>query len=384
MNRLRVVHIITKLEIGGAEQNTLYSVEHLNSSLFEAHLIVGPGGLLDKETEKLTGVGIQFCGELSREKIRPLADFDAYQKLRGMLRELKPDIVHTHWSKAGIVGRLAAAAENVPVIVHTYHGFGFHQFQPPGAFRLSVSLDREANRRSHHLIFVSWQNGKWAEEMDLIQNCSTSLIRTGVEVEPLLQAKASEEFRNEFGIPRRAKVVGMIASLRPQKDPLTFVEAASLVVQKEDDVKFLLFGDGELADAVSRRASKELRAANFQQAGWSRNVPEVLANLDLLVVPSLWEGLPRIIPEATIAGVPVVASQVDGIREIIFEGRNGAFAEPHNPQDFAEKILRALKEDWKVDPELSRQIQHEYDIREMVRQEEALYLRLMAAARSRN
>lgn len=375
MARLRVVHIITKLDLGGAEQNTLYSVSHLNRSLFDPHLITGPGGLLDYEVERMDSVPVQFVGELSRE-IRPIADHEAYLRVRAILRELKPDIVHTHWSKAGIVGRLAAAAEKVPVIVHTYHGFGFHQFQPPGAFRLSVALEREANRRSHHVIFVSWQNGKSAEEMDLIQNCSTSLIRTGVEVEPLLQAKRNEVFRKEFGISRKAKVVGMIASLRPQKDPLTFVEAAALVAKKEHDVKFLLFGGGELADAVTRRAAKKLRSINFSYAGWSRNVPDVLANLDLLVVPSLWEGLPRVVPEATIAGVPVIASKVDGIREIIFEGRNGAFAEPHDPEDFAEKILVALKEDWKVDPELSRQIQHEYDIREMVRQEEALYLKL--------
>ena len=376
MTRLRVAHIVTKLDLGGAEQNTLFSVSYLNRNVIDPHLISGPGGQLDEVAEKIPDAGIHSCPELSREKIRPMADFDAYQHLRTILQNLKPDVVHTHTPKAGIVGRLAAAAEKVPVIMHTYHGFGFHEFQPPGAFRLSAALERETNRRSHHLIFVSWQNAKWAEEMDLIQGCSTSLIRTGVEIEPLLAAKRSEDFRKEFDIPRKHKVVGMIASLKPQKDPLTFIEAAALVVRKEPDVKFLLFGDGELATAVSRRAGKKLRSINYMHAGWTRKVPEILANLDLIIVPSLWEGLPRIIPEATIAGVPVIASQVDGIREIIFEGRNGMFAEPNNPEDFAEKILLALKEDWKVDPELSRQIQHEYDIREMVRQEEALYFKL--------
>jgi len=197
-----------------------------------------------------------------------------------------------------------------------------------------------------------------------------------VEVEPLLKGRRGETFREELGVPRKAKVVGMIACLKPQKDPMTFVEAASLVVHRNHNVKFLLFGDGDLADAVLRLADKRSLGQNFLHVGWRRDVPDILANLDLVVLPSLWEGLPRVILEATIAGVPVVASNIDGNREIIFEGRNGALAEPRNPQDFADKILQALEENWKVDSDLSRQIQHEYDIREMLHRQEELYLKL--------
>jgi glycosyltransferase involved in cell wall biosynthesis len=192
----------------------------------------------------------------------------------------------------------------------------------------------------------------------------------------LIQARRSEEFRDQLGIPRRAAAVAMIACLKPQKDPLTFVEAANLVSRKLHDAKFFLIGDGEMADAVRKSVAKMRYAHNFHLLGWRRDIPEILANLDLVVLPSLWEGLPRIIPESTISGVPVIASNIDGNREVIFEGRNGAMAEPQNAEDFAEKIMKALDENWKVDPELSQQIQHEYDIREMVRQQEALYLKL--------
>lgn len=376
MSRVRIAHVITKLELGGAQGNTIYTVSHLNRSLFDVHLIAGPGGILDDEVQHLKDVTVHFCGDLSRE-IRPVADFHAYNRLRVLLKDLRPDIVHTHSSKAGVLGRLAAAAQEVPVIIHTYHGFGFHRYQNPGVFRLYVALEREACRRSHHLIFVSKENQKWAEELDLIQKCTVSLIRSGVEIEPLLKAKRSEALRDQLGVPRNGKAVGMIACLKSQKDPLTFVDAADRVSRKFLNSKFILFGDGELADAVARRARKMRYPENFLHAGWTRDVPSVLASMDLLVLTSLWEGLPRVIPEATIAGVPVVASNIDGIREIVFEGRNGAFAEPRNAQDFADKILKALKEGWKVDPDLSRQIQHEFDIREMVRQQEELYLKLM-------
>jgi glycosyltransferase involved in cell wall biosynthesis len=129
---------------------------------------------------------------------------------------------------------------------------------------------------------------------------------------------------------------------------------------------------------VIKRAAKVLGSSNFLYAGPTRQVAEVLANLDLLVVPSIWEGLPRIIVEATISGVQVIASNVDGIREIVTEGQNGAFAKAQDPEDFAKKILRALKEDRKIDPRHSHQIQYDFDIRETVRQQEALYLQLTA------
>jgi glycosyltransferase involved in cell wall biosynthesis len=375
MSRLRIAHIITKLELGGAQQNTLYTVSQLNRSLFDVALISGPGGLLDEEASAMQDVTVRFCGDLTRP-IRPVADYQAFQKLREILKELKPDIVHTHSSKAGILGRLAASAENVRVLIHTYHGFGFHRHQNPGVFKLFVALEREASRRSHHLIFVSEENKKWAEELDLIQKCTTSLIRSGVDVDPLIKAKASDEFREELGIARREKAVAMIACLKTQKDPVTFVDAADIVTKKDPSVKFLLIGDGELAGAVQKRVSKMRYSRNFRHLGWRRDIPEILANIDLLVLPSLWEGLPRVIPEATISGVPVIASDIDGNREIVFEGRNGALAEPQNAKAFAEKILTALDDKWKVDPELSREVQHDYDIREMVRQQEALYLNL--------
>jgi glycosyltransferase involved in cell wall biosynthesis len=375
MARLRIAHVFTKLDLSGSQQNTLYSVSHLNPDVFETHLIAGPGGSLDDEVGALLKDSLHFCGELSRE-VRPLADYQAYNQLRELLKELRPDIVHTHEAKAGVLGRLAASAETVPYIVHTYHSFAFHRFQTEGVFRLSTALEREAARRSDHLIFVSWENAKWAEELDLIQDCPTSLIRPGVEVERLLGGEKSDEFREKYSIRKKGKVVAMISPLKAQKDPITFVDAADIVSRKEPNVKFLLFGDGEMAESVHRRAEKLQHRHCFLHAGWTRDVAEVFANVDLLIVPSLWEGLPREIPEATIAGVPVIASDVDGNREVIFQGRNGMLAEPHNPEDFAQKILQALDEEWKVDPELSRQIQHEYDIREMLHQEEAVYLKL--------
>jgi glycosyltransferase involved in cell wall biosynthesis len=382
MKRLRVVQVVTKLELGGAQLSTLYAASNLNPSLFEVHLIAGPGGLLDDEALQLKNVNVKFCSDLSKE-VRPIADFQAFQQLQQILKTIQPDIVHTHTYKAGILGRLAASSVNVPTVIHTYHGFGFHRFQGPGMFKLFVALEREACRRSHHLIFISRENWKWAEQLELIQKCTASLIRSGIELEPLLETKRSAAFRKNLGVLPKDKAVGMIASLKLQKDPLTFVQIADLVTPKNRSAKFLLFGDGDLAELVLRQVPKMRYPRNFHHFGWRRDVPEILANLDLLVVTSIWEGLPRIIPEATVKGVPVVATDIDGNREAVFEGKNGILAQPRDPEDFARKVLKALEDNWRVDPDLSRQIQHEYDIREMIRSLEELYLNLASGIVSR-
>src|SRR3989339_1112735 len=129
MSKIKVCHIITKLELGGAQQNTLYTVGHLDADKFERQLIAGRGGILDKEAKTIEEATVRFAPGLIRQTY-PWADAAGFFALISLLRELRPDIVHTHSSKAGILGRWAARLAGVPVIIHTFHGFGFHEFQP--------------------------------------------------------------------------------------------------------------------------------------------------------------------------------------------------------------------------------------------------------------
>jgi len=373
-NRLRVAHVITMLELGGAQQNTLYTVSHLDRERFEPHLVAGQGGLLDADASRLD-IPVHFCPSLIRE-IQPLQDFQAYRFLKNLFRELKPDIVHTHSSKAGVLGRLAAHAAGVPHIVHTYHGFGFHRFQNPVPFYFYVLSERAACRRTEHLIFVSEGNRRWADELHLTNGSSVSLIRSGVETQRYRASVKENRIRQELGIPEHARIVGMIACLKTQKDPLTFVEAADLVSQKLTDVCFLLIGDGELREKLTQRIAKMKDPSRFFHLGWRRDTDQILPNMDLLVLTSLWEGLPRVIPEATLSGVPVIASDIEGNSEVIFTGKNGALAQPQNNRDFADKIIQALDSHWQVDPSVRDKMETEFGIDKMVRQQEDLYLKL--------
>jgi glycosyltransferase involved in cell wall biosynthesis len=164
--------------------------------------------------------------------------------------------------------------------------------------------------------------------------------------------------------------------LKAQKDPLTFVEVADQVTRKMDGVHFLLAGDGVLAEEVRKRVAKMKHPDRFHSLGWVRNTAQLLAQLDLVVLTSLWEGVPRVIPESTIAGVPVIASDIDGNREVIFPGRNGALAEPRNAESFTSRVIDALESSEKVDPKLTEEFKREFDIDQMVRLQEELYCNL--------
>lgn len=376
---IRVVHIITKLELGGAQQNTLYTLAHLNRSVFEPVLICGEGGILDEEARQLQGVTVHFCASLVRE-IRPVQDLRTRKLLKDLLLHLQPNIVHTHSSKAGILGRAAAKEASVPVVLHTFHGFGFHRYQNPLVFHAYLSAERRAAQNCHHMIFVSHDNWKWADELGLTKHSTASLIRSGVEVAPLLSATRDDALRARWGLSPTDRAVGMIACLKEQKDPLSFVEIADRVTQQLPDIHFVLAGDGELAKAVMQRAAKMKHPDRFHHLGWVRNTAEFLAQLDLAVLTSLWEGLPRVIPECTIAGLPIIASNIEGNREVIREGKNGFLAQPRDVADFTAKIVKMLEHRAKVDSELGKEFKHEFDIDRMVRKQEELYCKLSSYA----
>jgi glycosyltransferase involved in cell wall biosynthesis len=375
-DRLRIVHVITKLELGGAQQNTLYTVSHLNRELFEPHLVTGKGGLLDQDALNVPNLTVHFCPHLVRE-IQPFADIRAFLFLKRLFEQLRPQIVHTHSSKAGILGRLAAHAAGVPNIIHTYHGFGFHRFQNPLLFRLYVRAEKIACKYTQHLVFVGKDNWKWAEELQLGNGCSASLIRSGVETERFLNSARNNLLKKELLIPEAGKVVGMIACLKPQKDPITYVEAADQVMQQIPNAYFLLIGDGDLKNEVNRKIAKLSHPDRFICLGWRRDPDQLLPILNLLVLTSLWEGVPRVVPEATLAGIPVIATDIEGTREVVFEGKNGTLVQPGNWRALAEKIAEALQHEWKVDSQLQKEIQQEFSIEEMVKKQERLYLSLL-------
>jgi glycosyltransferase involved in cell wall biosynthesis len=378
-----VCHIITRLDLGGAQENTLYTAANLRRP-FNATLICGPGGLLDEEARGLPGVPVHFVPSLVRS-IHPARDLRSVVSLTRLLRRARPLIVHTHSSKAGIVGRIAARLARVPIVVHTIHGFGFNAEQPRALRAFLVAAERAVAPLTSHFIAVSRANLEEGIARRIIPADRASLIRSGIRLASFAavpEGRRSErraELRGAIGLPPNGPLVGMVACLKAQKSPLDFVEVAARVARDVPDAVFLLAGDGELRDAVSARVEALGLSGRFHLLGWRRDIPRILAGLDVMVLTSSWEGLPRVLPEAIAAGVPVVATAVDGTNDIIAEGQTGLVCRPHDLEGLSGAVLRLLREPvlGRSLVDRAREVLPEFDIDAMVRAQESLYQTLL-------
>lgn len=381
-----VVHLITKLELGGAQQNTLFTVSHLDRSRFRPTLITGEPGILDEEAKALSGVAFYQVPSLVRQ-VSSLSDLRALAALTSLLGRLRPTIVHTHSSKAGILGRWAARLVRVPIIIHSIHGFGFTRYQHPIVQRTLIALERATARFTTRFFSVSEANRRRGIELGLFSEERCTVIRSGVDLVALRQTRVDlAAKKRDLGLHLERPVIGMIAPLKPQKAPLDFVRVAELVHKAKPNTQFLLVGDGELREAVEAEVRRLGLSSTVFLTGWRRDIAEVMRCFDVFVLTSLWEGLPRVYLEALASGVPVVGTRVDGAAEVVQEGVNGYLTEPGDILSLAERVLSLLAEP-NTATKMGRNGQLlpiAFDIYEMVRQQEREYEHLVAKLRQKN
>ncbi len=383
---IKVVHIITKLELGGAQENTLYTVSHLDKNKFIPILITGSEGLLIDDAKRL-GIETHFLPSLVRE-INPVKDIQALLDIRRLLLSIKrssqlPIIVHTHSSKAGIIGRWAAFFAGIPVAIHTYHGYGFNDYQSFLKRGLFIFLERLTAKITTRFIAVSKNNIEKGIYAEIFRSNGVELIRSGIDISEFSDIKIDKaKKKKELGIEPDKPLVGMIACFKPQKAPLDFIKAAHLVHQKMPDVRFIVAGDGDLRPAMEDLINSLGLKDKIRLLGFRRDIPEIMKCLDVFVLTSLWEGLPRVILQAFAAGIPVVATAVDGSSEVVKNGVNGFLVKPGDVEGIAEKIVNILQkpEDFKFKISDFKSILNEFDIDLMVKKQEELYERLVKGA----
>jgi glycosyltransferase involved in cell wall biosynthesis len=379
MIRAKVVHIITKMELGGAQQNTLFTAMHLNADDFQAHLLAGVGGELFDDARAFGP--FHLVHDLVRE-VRPLQDLKAFLQIKKILEEIKagppsaPVIVHTHSSKAGILGRFAARAAGIPIIIHSIHGYGFNDYQTAPVRWLYILLERLCARITSFFIAVSQANIDRGVALGLFTEDKVRLIRSGIDIGQFKSpAVARSEMRKQLGIEQDCPVVIMVACLKPQKAPLDYVRVCSSIAKKLPHAHFLLAGDGELRRTLEAELHASDFAARFHVLGWQRDIPSLLHASDLLVLTSRWEGLPRVIPQAMSAGLPVVVTGVDGSPEAVRQGRTGFVFEAGDIDGMAEKTIYLLEHMSEVRRmgQAAQALVDEFDIDKMVADQEALY-----------
>jgi glycosyltransferase involved in cell wall biosynthesis len=343
---MRIVHIITRLILGGAQENTLLTCEGLLRRYGDEVLLVtgpavGPEGSLI-ERGRAGGVALEVVPEL-RRSIDPWHDLIAYRRLRRIVADFRPDVVHTHSAKAGILGRAAAARLRVPAIVHTVHGAPFHPYQNAIAREFNCRCERWAAGRCHALVSVSNAMTDLLVAAGVAPREKFVMIRSGLEVDPLLAADTQRQrIRRELGFRDEHIVVGKVARLFHLKGHEYLLRAAPAIVTARPEVRFLLVGDGVLRKQLEADVARLGLSEHFLFLGLAppERIPELLAAMDIVVHTSLREGLARVLPQALIVGRPVISYDIDGAREVVLDGQTGLLLPPRSVEPLADAILR--------------------------------------------
>lgn len=335
---MHVVHYITRLIVGGAQENTLLTVEdqhHLFGD--EVTLITGPGlgpeGSLEERARR-GGLDMRIL-DASRRSIHPWRDWQTYRQLLRLLREIKPDLLHTHSSKAGIIGRIAAAKLKIPC-VHTIHGASFHVGQSPLAFNLYRWLERRAAPMTDKFISVCDAMTEQYVQAGVASREKFVTVYSGFDVEPFLHPpRPPQQVRAELGLKPEDVVIGKVARLFPLKGHEFLIRSARSVIDRCPNVRFLLVGDGILRPQFESELAASGIRDRFVFAGLvpPSQVPELIHAMDIVVHTSIWEGLARVLPQGLIAGKPVVSYDVDGAREVVIPGETGFLLPPQSTNE---------------------------------------------------
>ena len=341
--------------IGGAQENTLLTVEDHHADGDEVILISGPttgpeGSLEDRI--RSGGFSFEVIPELVRS-IQPWTDWNAYRILCRRLKVLAPDIVHTHSSKAGIIGRAAARRYGIPA-VHTIHGASFHYGQSQVASKAYQFLEKQAARSTAKFISVADDMTDEYVRAGIAPREKFRTIYSGFDIEPFLNPPGDREaLREQMGFRPDDVVIGKIGRLFPLKGHEFLLAAAPMVAAADPRVKFLIVGDGVLREQFTSQIKAAGLEDRFHFTGLvpPGQIPELMSAMDIVVHTSQWEGLARVLPQGLISGKPVVSYDVGGAREVVIPGETGFLL----PRDSIQPLSEALKELVK-DPELRRRM----------------------------
>jgi len=331
--------------IGGAQENTLLNcLDLIRDYGDDVLLVTGPS--LGPEGDLISR---GRAGELKIERVDPLRrnihpvhDWKAAAELRRIMREFRPDVVHTHSAKGGLLGRRVAWSLKVPVVVHTVHGAPFHPYQSAAARAFFQACERWAAHRCHHLISVADAMTDLMVDANIAPREKFTTIHSGMDVQPFVDADQHRQAnRKRLGIAEDDIIVGKIARLFHLKGHDDLITAAKDVVAENDCVRFLLVGDGVLRADLESRIDQLGLQDHFIFTGLvpPAEVPGLIGAMDVLVHTSFREGLARALPQALIAGKPVVSYDVDGAREVAIDGQTGFLVPPGDRARLAQSLL---------------------------------------------
>jgi glycosyltransferase involved in cell wall biosynthesis len=370
--------------MGGAQENTMLSCALIDPERFPSVLLCGPEtGVEGHLHDVCRARDVHMTIEPSMlRRVSPRHDALALARLVGHIRRGRYDVVHTHSSKAGILGRIAARLAGTPVVIHTAHGWAFSREDPPRTRAMWIQLERFCAGLCQTIVVVGTPDRERGLAAGVGRPEQYTLIRSGIEIDvyrdpPLDRAEA----RRRLGIPESAFVVGTVGRLGRQKSPLDLVAGFEPLARKRPDAHLVLVGDGPDRDEVERAVADARLADRTHLLGVRMDVPEILPAFDVFALASRWEGLPRVFPQAMAAGLPIVATRVDGAPDAITPGENGWLVDVGDREALGARLIELADDPARARAmgARGRERVEEFSARRMVEQLQELYTRLVDA-----
>ncbi len=343
---IRIMNLIARLNVGGPAVAVTHLTERMGAPNYESILVCGtiePGEGDMTYYAKERGIEPIIIPELGRS-LNPVRDIRTLWRVYQLIKEMKPDVVHTHAAKAGFVGRLAAWLAGVPVIVHTFHGHVFRGYFSPSKTQFFIFLERMTARMSDTIITLSdGLRRELAEEYHITRKGRITVLPLGLDLGVFIKmARKSGMFRKEYNIPADAPLIGIVGRITPIKNHPLFLKAAVEIRKQLPTARFVIVGDGETRAEIEALVDQlGLREAVIF-AGWQKDLAHIYSDLDVLVISSVNEGTPVTVIEALSAGCPVVATAVGGLPDLLDHGKLGRLVNDQEPASLAKAIVEVV------------------------------------------
>ncbi len=345
---VKIVRIIARLNIGGPAIHTVLLAEGVDKKVFTTYLTAGSPDASEGDMAyfaEQNNVDVNYIPGLGRQI--GLKDFLSFIKILKLLIKIKPDIIHTHTAKAGVLGRMAGALAGVPIKIHTFHGHIFDGYFSPAKTKIFIFIEKFLSLFTDKVIVVSDSiRNEIVDKLKIAPAGKCAVIRLGFDLDRFLDNEGRKgSIRKEFGIEPDTLVVGIVGRLVPIKNHKMFLGAARKIIDgmPEKQIKFLIIGDGESRQYLEEEARKTGVEKDIIFTGWIRDIDRVYADLDIVALTSINEGTPVSLIEAMASAKPVVATSVGGVVDIIEDGENGLLARSGDVDGFSDKVISLLR-----------------------------------------
>ena len=339
----RIIHIHTLPVISGSGLNTYLTMRGMDRTAYEVELACAPGGKLI-DLIRGEGMKVRLFKNLV-QPLHPLKDLLGLIDLTRFLRKQRYHIVHTHNSKAGFIGRLAARWAGVPIIVHTVHGFAFHDREPAWRQILFRNLERLASRWCDKMVFISQPLIDWALRERIARRGKIQKIYSGIELDHFEPVPDGEKkaLKEAWGIREEAPVVGIVSKLWEGKGHTILIHAFEGLKREIPEAVLVIAGEGYLRDKLSDLVDRLGLKGSVLFTGFQMDVRRIIATFDVAVLPSFFEGMGRVLLEAMAMGKPVVASSVGGIPDLVHHGKTGFLVTPGSVSELKSGLLTLIR-----------------------------------------